>query len=164
MTPSTPLRLRTVRQATALAATGLVLAAAHAQAPVEPVPHRAVAEADLVGKWQDNSFDPQQLPADERARRARSTDVVEYRADHSFALWPKCANQAEWKSKGFASITGTWQLGADGRLTLSTVRAGQTMAHAVQVWFEGDALVMNDVPASVTRAYRYGGPVPLACS
>jgi len=96
----------------------------------------------------------------------RSSDgqVVEFRTDSTFRMYPKCGPESDaWKKRGFAFLPATWEL-VDGnhlKLTMTYQGKSKTLQRTVAV-VNGELRGTDDNGASDVQQ-RYTGDLPPTC-
>ena len=89
--------------------------------------------------------------------------VVQFKADHSFAMYPKCGRETEeLKKRGLTVFPATWQLLDGDKLRLTMTFNGQT--HSVDstvAIVDGDLRMTTE--GQVTVNHPYAGPLPPTC-
>lgn len=145
-----------------LLATSILAFASHAQTPLNDI------ESKLVGVWAEglskksSTASPAALA--KLAESGLIANVVEYKPDHSFVMYPKCADLADFRQNGIETLKGTWTLSQAGELAITVTKDGKSHTFSTNLTWEDGALVLTDKdgkPGGTSR--RYNGSLPPHC-
>jgi hypothetical protein len=113
---------------------------------------RAIDDHTLIGAWGQGKpgVDIEQ--------------VVEFRADHSFVIYPKCGQETqELKKHGMTAYpAGNWQVDG-GHLAITVSFAGQKKRTDSSVAYANGVLAITDDKHQVQAYQRYSKELPPAC-
>lgn len=123
----------------------------------------------LIGAWQKGmsaevaAFNAEQLAKYKLSGRLGS--AVEYKADHSFVLYPACGRRTEDLNKaGMSFITGTWLINDAGDLVMEANNKGKVLTTVSKIEWIGEQLLVTMGKAGTgDKMGRYSGSLPLQC-
>ncbi len=122
---------------------------------------RAADPPALVGVWQEGLDAPFRNVTPERAKQLRALvgDVLEFRADHTLIVYPRCSQRA-----GIVSVAAHWELVDDRTVRVSSEHDGKKIERSTQFKVTGDQLAFIEQAAANPQLFaRYVGTLPPAC-
>jgi len=125
----------------------------------------------LIGAWQKGlTAEIAALSAEKfeqyKSLGGRLGEVVEYKADHSFVMYPPCGRRAEDLRKlGMSFIEGTWKINDAGDLVSEVSNKGKVFTQIAKIEWISEQLVLT-IGKSGTgdKMGRYSGKLPPQCS
>jgi hypothetical protein len=126
-------------------------------------------EVKLVGTWQEGMTSRFAKANAEQLRMAKRVGllgaVVQYNADHTFAMYPPCgAKRDDLRKAGFDSMTGKWQLTEAGDLLVTVEAKGQSFPIESRLTWKDDQLIVTAKHGNaVSKSGPYVGPLPPSC-
>ncbi|WP_162040761.1 hypothetical protein [Undibacterium sp. YM2] len=124
----------------------------------------------LIGTWQKGlTAEIAALSADKLALYKSSSplgEVVQYKADHSFVMYPPCGKKAEDLRKlGLSFIEGTWQINDAGDLVSEVSNKGKVFTQVSKIdWINEQLVLTIGKPGTGDRMGKYSGKFPPQCS
>ncbi|MBV8665449.1 MAG: hypothetical protein JO269_03100 [Burkholderiaceae bacterium] len=125
-------------------------------------------EAKMVGVWQEGMT--QQIASMDASRIAKLRkigvlrNIVEYKADRTFVMYPRCQKAEELQKAGYPFISGTWALNDTGELTTHVSKDGKGYDFTGVITWRGDQMIstMKGRTEGVESG-RYVGTLPPKC-
>ncbi len=96
----------------------------------------------------------------------RSSDgqVVEFRADNTYRMYPKCGPETEaWKKRGIEFLPATWELVNGDHLKLTVAYQGKSRTFDLKVAVANDEMRGTDENGQTNAQRRYVGVLPPTC-
>jgi len=123
------------------------------------------SELRLVGGWQAVSVTVHGLGGRETVEPKRNDLILEFLFDHTLRLHFPCGPKREQlKAKGDSLfMTGSWELGKDGRLRLQAKIGDSGLDEGIPVRMVGDRMQFVNATGKLDEFVRYTSPLPVQC-
>lgn len=122
------------------------------------------SETALPGHWQ------QGLTADVRSLQQTKSlpyphvgDILDFAADHTFRLYPKCPRKSDLEKIGANYIGGSWKITSEDTLHILLEAKGKKFERDVKFIIKGDDLTFISPSNPKEQFGKYNGPVPQEC-
>jgi 2-phospho-L-lactate transferase/gluconeogenesis factor (CofD/UPF0052 family) len=90
-------------------------------------------------------------------------DILDFAADHTFRLYPKCPKKSDLEKLGASYISGSWKITAINSLHILIEAKGKKFERDVEFAIKGDDLIFISPSNPHEQFGKYGGPVPQQC-
>jgi hypothetical protein len=93
------------------------------------------------------------------------SQVMEFRADKTFRMYPKCGGEAAaWKKRGLTFLPATWEIVEGNHLKLTMMFLGMSRTMDATIALVDNDMRFTDNEGHVSVNRHYSGELPPVCS
>ena len=122
-------------------------------------------EVALTGRWQQGLTADLRHLAQEKLSKPFAGDVLDFSADHTFRLYPKCGREkSAWEKHGMSYLGGSWKITAANKLHIIIEAMGKKLERDVDFSIKGDDLTFISSSNPKEQFGKFTGAVPQQCA
>lgn len=124
----------------------------------------SVDDVALTGRWQQGLTADLRVQSQEKLSKFFAGDVLDFSADHTFRLYPKCGREkSAWEKRGISYLGGSWKITATNKLHIVMEAMGKKLERDVDFAIKGDDLTFISPSNPREQFGKFIGTVPQRC-
>lgn len=125
----------------------------------------SVDDIALTGRWQQGLTAELRVQSQAKLSKFFAGNVLDFSADHTFRLYPKCGREkSAWEKRGMSYLGGSWKITATNKLHIVMEAMGKKLEREVGFVIKGDDLTFISPSNPGEQFGKFIGTVPQQCT